>query len=66
MTYSNGNEPRQAAMPDQVHVTTVELRPDPFAGLVGHAYIHARGLNKPIRKVQTSAQVLAACQVERK
>ena len=30
---------------------------DPFAGLKGHAYIKARNLNKPVKRlVQTSAQ----------
>ena len=27
--------------------------PDPYAGLRGHAYIAARGLNKPVQRLDT-------------
>jgi len=29
---------------------------DPYKGLKGHDYIKARNLNKPVQRVQTSAQ----------
>ncbi len=42
-------------------VRVISRNVDPFAGLKGHAYIEARGLNKPIlRHVQTSAQLSAS------
>lgn len=38
-------------------IRIVETNVDPFAGLKGHAYIKARNLNTPVRRlVQTSAQ----------
>ncbi|SDH05454.1 hypothetical protein SAMN05216320_109126 [Duganella sp. OV458] len=30
-------------------------RPDPYAGLKGHAYIKARNLAQPVKRVQTYA-----------
>ena len=32
-----------------------DSKPDPYSGLRGHAYIAARGLNPPVKRVQTSA-----------
>lgn len=37
---------------------------DPYAGKRGHAYIVARQLNKPVQKVQTSAQAQSSDQVQ--
>ena len=40
----------------KVIVRTTAL--DPFQGLKGHAYIQARNLDKPVRRVQTSAHAV--------
>lgn len=35
-----------------------ESRPDPYHGLKGHAYIKARNLAPPVKRVQTSAHAI--------
>lgn len=60
---SRENSPSSAVcLPIRVRATSTDV----FAGLRGHAYIAARKLNKPITKVQTSAQLLAAPKLEQK
>lgn len=39
-------------------VRVLSTHPDPFAGLKGRDYIQARGLNKPVTRVQTNARVV--------
>ena len=58
------HSPFESVPAESIEVRVISSHPDPYAGLKGHAYIQARGLNSPIQRVQTSAQNLNAAATE--
>lgn len=49
---------------DASKVRIISKTHDPYEGLRGHAYIRARNLNQPIKRVQTSAHDVLIVQLE--
>lgn len=65
MVYPNGNDEITSSSDDDLGPVRVRAqRPDPYAGLKGHSYIAARGLQGQVQRVQTSAHELAKVQAE--